>query len=120
MMSCAFTPSRGSGSARRRPLIEPLVVLLRGSDADGSGASSSLQVRAAAALSLGRFALKAELGKLPYDRAQRVRNALLDAINDPIEEVEVPPPRRRGHRLSRHRRGPGHHRRGPTAIRIFA
>jgi HEAT repeat protein len=84
-----FHAIEGLWECEEQSLIEPLAVLLRGSDIDGSGASSSVKVRAAAALSLARFALKAELGKLPDYRAQRVRNALLDAVNDPIEEADV-------------------------------
>lgn len=65
----------------RRDLIAPLVRMLR-QDADEA-------VRSAAATSLGRFAMLAELQKLRPDDGKRVEEALLSAIDDEDETVEV-------------------------------
>lgn len=62
-------------------LIEPLLRILKG-DPDWA-------VRAGAAMSLGRFALQAELGELSEARAARVREGLLEVIRDPGEQREV-------------------------------
>ena len=62
-------------------LVGPLVAMLRG--------DASMVVRAAAGLSLGRFALSAELGDLDRDSAKAVERALLDAATDLDEDVEV-------------------------------
>lgn len=64
-----------------RSLIDPLIALLR-HDSKGS-------VRAFAATALGRFALLAELGKLRPKDGAKVQNALLLAIEDEGEELEV-------------------------------
>jgi len=64
-----------------RQLIEPLVDLLR-DDEDSA-------VRAAAAGALGKFALLAELGKLPESDAALVEEALLAAFDAEGEDLEV-------------------------------
>lgn len=62
-------------------LIAPLITLLREDDEES--------VRATAAMALGKFALLAELEKLrPKDRG-RVQEALLSAIEDQREQLEV-------------------------------
>ncbi len=65
----------------RRDLIAPLIRLLRG-DPD-------VAVRGAAATALGRFALLAELQKLRPEDARQVEEALLSAIDDDEEALEV-------------------------------
>ena len=62
-------------------LIGPLVQKLR--------CDESPSVSAAAASLLGRFILKAELGELASRRVAPARHALLEAIRDPVEHVEV-------------------------------
>ena len=62
-------------------LVEPLVALLRD--------DISVEVRAAAALSLGRFALKAELEELDGDRSEAVKAALLESATNSEEDVAV-------------------------------
>jgi HEAT repeat protein len=62
-------------------LIEPLVNLLRG--------DSSVLVRASAAMALGKYVLRAELEELEGEYVAAVRAALLDAIRDLGEDVEV-------------------------------
>ncbi len=64
-----------------RSLIEPLVHLLR------QGSESA--VRAAAATALGRFALLAEYGRLRERDVDRVDSALVAAIDDEDDDVEV-------------------------------
>jgi len=62
-------------------LVDPLVRLMRNDPV--------ATVRARAASSLGHLALLAELGDLPEDRADRLREALLQTIDDPGEDLEV-------------------------------
>jgi HEAT repeat protein len=71
----------GLQASEDRRLIEPLVGLLR-EDEDGS-------VRAAAASALGKFAMLAELGKLPEGDAAKVEEALLAAFNREGEDLAV-------------------------------
>jgi len=62
-------------------LIDPLLHILK-DDPDW-------HVRAKAAISLGRFALQAELGELSERRAARVREGLLETIGNRKEQPEV-------------------------------
>lgn len=62
-------------------LVEPLVRLLR-SDPD-------VGVRAAAAMSLGRFVYLAECDELDPRQGARIREALEGAIDSPTEDLEV-------------------------------
>ena len=63
-----------------RSLIEPLMVLLRDDEDEG--------VRIAAAQSLGRFALLAEIGKLLERDAERVKRGLLELIEGEVEQSD--------------------------------
>lgn len=65
----------------RPALIEPLVRMMKEDPAEG--------VRAKAAISLGRFALQAELGELSEERARQVREGLLEVIARRSESDEV-------------------------------
>jgi HEAT repeat protein len=71
----------GLWGCEERSLIDPLIRLLL-EDVEHS-------VRAAAADGLGRFALLAELGKLPESDAHRVEEALLTAFNKGNEQLNV-------------------------------
>lgn len=71
----------GLWGCEERSLIDPLIGLLL-EDADDS-------VRAAAAVALGKFALLAELGKLPEDDANEIKEALLTAFNNRDEQLDV-------------------------------
>jgi hypothetical protein len=62
-------------------LVDPFVKMLR--------RDPSETVRAAAAISLGRFALQAELEELDERRTKLLVDALLQAINDAQEGVDV-------------------------------
>lgn len=62
-------------------LINPLIRRLE--------MDSSDEVRAAAALSLGRFLLLGEFGQLEHSIAQRVETALLDAYHTPDQDTWV-------------------------------
>jgi HEAT repeat protein len=62
-------------------LIRPLIRMLRQDD--------SMAVREAAAMSLSRFALLAELGDLPSRPADLVWDALWSAVHDPQEDMSV-------------------------------
>ena len=62
-------------------LVAPLVRMLREDDA--------MSVRAAAASSLGRFALLGELEEIEPRYAQMVRDALLETVDRPEEYLEV-------------------------------
>ncbi len=62
-------------------LVEPLLKLISG--------DSDVAVRAAAAMSLGRFVFLAECDELDPQRTARVRQALERAIQDPQEDPEV-------------------------------
>ena len=62
-------------------LIEPLLRMMK-EDPEAA-------VRARAATSLGRFALLAELGDISEERAARVREGLLEVIENQDEKVEV-------------------------------
>lgn len=62
-------------------LIEPLVRLMQRDPED--------TVRAKAAMALGRFALLAELGDIPEACADRLREALLEVVEDRSEDPEV-------------------------------
>lgn len=64
-----------------RSFIDPLITLLR---EDGKEL-----VRAAAAVALGRFAMLAELGKLRPEDGDKVQKALLSAIDNAEEQLEV-------------------------------
>lgn len=72
---------RGLWECEERAIIEPVSKLLTTDDDE--------DVRASAAQLLGQFALRAELGKLLPIDADRVISALLHAVNDPEETVEV-------------------------------
>ena len=65
----------------RTLLIAPLVRLLH--------SDPSTEVRAAAAVSLGRFVYLAECDQLDVRRAEMVRQALRQTANDPQEQIEV-------------------------------
>lgn len=71
----------GLWECESRSIIQPLITLLR--------EASEETVRAAAAIALGRFALLSELGKLRPEDGVRVEQALLSAIEDGGEELEV-------------------------------
>ena len=71
----------GLWGCEERSLIDPLIRLLL-EDVEHP-------VRAAAADGLGRFALLAELGKLPESDAHRVEEALLTAFNQGNEQLNV-------------------------------
>ena len=73
--------TRGLWECDDRTTIRPLVALLRD--------DPSTAVRAAAAVSLGKFADMAQLGKLLDRDADKVREALLSVIGDEDEDVEV-------------------------------
>jgi HEAT repeat protein len=62
-------------------LVDPFVRMLRQDPAE--------MVRAAAAISLGRFALQAELEELDDRRTKLLIDALLQTINDAKEDVDV-------------------------------
>jgi HEAT repeat protein len=62
-------------------LINPLLRTLKEDD--------SAKVRAAAATALGKFALLAELGKLPTHYKNKIYTALLDVLDNKIETAEV-------------------------------
>jgi len=62
-------------------LIEPLVHIMHHDPDEG--------VRAEAAVSLGHFALLAELGDIPEERATRLRQALVAVIDNRGEALEV-------------------------------
>jgi len=64
-----------------RSLIDPLITLFR---EDGKES-----VRGAAATALGRFAMLAELGKLRHEDREKVQEALLSAIDNPEEQLDV-------------------------------
>lgn len=64
-----------------RSLIDPLIALLREDRGEA--------VRAAAAIALGKFALLAELGKLRPDDGAKVEGALVAAIDNQAEQLEV-------------------------------
>jgi len=65
----------------RPALIEPLLRMMKEDPAEA--------VRAKAAMSLGRFALQAELGELSEEKARRVREGLLEVIEKRTESDEV-------------------------------
>ena len=71
----------GLTQCEERSLIDPLIGLLQG-DAHSS-------VRAAAATSLGAFALLAEFEELPVGDADKVAKALLTAFNNKDEQMAV-------------------------------
>lgn len=71
----------GLWECENRSLIKPLIALLR--------EDSKESVRAAAAVALGRFAMLAELEKLRPQDGVKVQNALLSAIEDQREQLEV-------------------------------
>jgi len=71
----------GLWACEERSLIDQLVSLLL-EDIEHS-------VRAAAADGLGRFAMLAELGKLPESDAEKVEEALLSAFNNENEQLNV-------------------------------
>ncbi len=71
----------GLANCDDRSLIDPLIGILS-EDKDPA-------VRAAAASALGKYALMAELGKLPPDEAARVEGALLSAMASLSEHLDV-------------------------------
>lgn len=71
----------GLWGCEERSLIDPLIRLLLENAEDS--------VRAAAADGLGRFAMLAELGKLPESDAEKVEEALLTAFNKGNEQLDV-------------------------------
>jgi HEAT repeat protein len=62
-------------------LINPLITLLRD--------DPSISVRAGAAISLSRYVLLGELDKIKARRFALVREALLETIRSPLEDLEV-------------------------------
>ena len=76
-----FHAVEGLWECEEASLVEPLVALLR--------KDSSVKVRTAAALSLARFALQAELGDLDPAQGAKIQAALLACIHDPQEDTEV-------------------------------
>jgi hypothetical protein len=62
-------------------LIGPLIKLLEEDESD--------KVQSAAAIALGKYALLAELGKLRNENTEKVREALLGAIDDGNKSTEV-------------------------------
>lgn len=62
-------------------LIDPLITLLEEDESD--------KVQSAAAKALGKFAILAELGNLRNENAEKVREALLGAIDDRNKSKEV-------------------------------
>ena len=73
--------TQGLWESDDRTLIRPLIGLLRG---DPSG-----RIRAEAAMSLGKFASMAQNGKLLAADAERIRKALVAAVDGAEEDVEV-------------------------------
>lgn len=71
----------GLWECENRSLIDPLIILLR---EDGKES-----VRSAAATALGRFAMLAELKKLRPEDGNKVQEALLSAIQDQREQLDV-------------------------------
>lgn len=62
-------------------LIDPLIKLLEEDESE--------KVQSAAAIALGKYVLLAELGKLRNENAEKVREALLSAIDDRNKSTEV-------------------------------
>ena len=62
-------------------LIKPLLKALK--------EDTSTEVRAAVAVTLGKFALQAELGNIPSYYQENLYNSLLDILDDDTEPVEV-------------------------------
>ncbi len=76
-----YAAIEGLEQCEDRSLIEPLVDLL--------AEDSDPLVRSAAATALGRFALLAELGKLPIEDGSRVEQALLTTMGRLDEHLDV-------------------------------
>ena len=73
--------ARGLWECDDRIVLRPLISLLVSDPADS--------VRAAAAMSLGSFAERAQEGKLLPRDAERVRRALLSAIDDDLADIDT-------------------------------
>ena len=73
--------ARGLWECDDRIVLRPLISLLANDAAES--------VRAAAAMSLGRFAERAQDGKLLPRDAERVRRALLTAIDDDLADLDT-------------------------------
>ncbi len=73
--------ARGLWETEDRAVIRPLVVLLE--------SDTRAEVRASAALSLKHFAVMAQNGKLITRDGERIRGALLSAVNSATEDIDV-------------------------------
>ncbi len=73
--------ARGLWETEDRVMIRPLVKLVEN--------DASSEVRAAAAMTLKNFSMMAQNGKLLAKDCDRVRQALLAAVNSPTEDVDV-------------------------------
>ncbi|UCC17943.1 MAG: HEAT repeat domain-containing protein [Dehalococcoidales bacterium] len=62
-------------------LIDPLIKLLEEDESD--------KVQSTAAIALGKYAVLAELGKLRSENTEKIREALLGAIDDRNKSIEV-------------------------------
>ena len=71
----------GLTDSENSSLVEPMICLLQRDPHDA--------VRAAAAIALGNFVLRAELGKLKPSEAAKLEAALLTVINKANEDIEV-------------------------------
>ncbi len=73
--------TRGLWDCEDRVVIRPLIETMR--------ADPSEKVRAAAAMTLAKFAARAQEGKLATRDAERIREALLETIGDEKERLDV-------------------------------
>ena len=73
--------ARGLWETEDRAMIRPLVKLLED--------DTCPEVRASAAMSLKNFAMMAQNGKLLSRDGDRIRQALLAAVNSPAEDIDV-------------------------------
>lgn len=73
--------ARGLWETEDRAMIRPLVKLVEN--------DASSEVRAAAAMTLKNFSMMAQNGKLLAKDCDRVRQALLTAVNSPTEDLDV-------------------------------
>ena len=73
--------AKGLWETEDRAMIRPLVKLLEN--------DASAEVRASAAMSLKNFAVMAQNGKLLSRDGDRIRQALLVAVNSPTEDIDV-------------------------------
>ena len=73
--------AKGLWETEDRTMIRPLVKLLED--------DSCAEVKSAAAISLKNFAVMAQNGKLLTRDGDRIRQALLAAVNSPLEDIDV-------------------------------